>query len=61
MIKKRGVDGRRTEKLVNIALSREEGEEPLVCLKEEDALTKLTNFLAKFNDLVSRIFMVLSI
>ena len=38
-----------------IALFREEGEEPLVCLKEEEALTKLANFLAKFNDLVSDI------
>ena len=31
---------------------REEGEEPLICLKEEEALIKLANFLAKFKDLV---------
>ena len=42
-----------------IDLFREEGEEPLVCLKEEEALTKLANFLAKFNDLVSDIFVII--
>ena len=42
-----------------IALLREEGEEPLVCLKEEEALTKLATFLAKFNDLVSDIILII--
>ena len=31
---------------------REAGEEPLLCIKEEEALTKLAIFLAKFKDLV---------
>ena len=31
---------------------REDGEEPLLCIKEEEALTKLAIFLAKFKDLV---------
>ena len=31
---------------------REAGEEPLLCIKEEEALTKLAIFLANFKDLV---------